>query len=306
MEPEVAGALQSAVLRLTAAGVDSPRLDAELLLAQVLSRNRTYLFAHPERRLQPGETEHFAALVERRVRREPLPYLLGRWEFLGLSFRVGPGVLIPRPETECLVEAVAARARPAARVLEVGAGSGCIAIGLAHLRPDLHIVTLEPDPQAAEIAKRNAGYLGVATRVQVIQARFPDALDDPALPAPAGEIAQPGSETPSRLPGLWDVLVSNPPYIPTSDLASLQPEVRDYEPRPALDGGPDGLLLIRALIHRGPQYLARGGLLALEIGCGQAAPVETMLSADVRWGKVTVLPDLAGIPRVVLAVLRET
>ncbi len=292
-------------MRLAAAGVDSPRLDAELLLAHVLGRTRTYLFAHPERRLQPGETEQFAALVERRVRREPLPYLLGRWEFLGLSFRVGPGVLIPRPETECLVEAVAARARPAARALEVGAGSGCIAIGLAHLRPDLHIVTLEPDRQAAEIAESNVGLLGVAARVQVIQARFPDALDNPPVPATTGEIARNASEAPSCLPGLWDVLVSNPPYIPTPDLAALQPEVRGYEPRAALDGGADGLLLVRALIHRGPQCLAPGGLLALEIGLGQEAPVDAMLSVDVRWGEVMILPDLAGIPRVVLAVLRQ-
>jgi release factor glutamine methyltransferase len=270
--------LSRATEQLSVAGVDTPQLDAELLLAHSLGKNRTYLAAHLHDLLALEVAAAFHLLVARRAASEPLPYLLGRWEFLGLSFEVAPGVLIPRPETEGLVEAVAARAPAQAQVLDVGTGSGCIAIGLAHMRSDLRVTSLEISPAAAAIARRNVVALGVADRVEVVEGAFPEA-------APAGP---------------FEVVVSNPPYIAGQDIEALAPEVRDHEPRGALDGGSDGLLVLRALADRAGDLLLPGGLLALEIGVGQAELVAALLESN-GWQKVEVQPDLAGIPRIVLA-----
>lgn len=272
--------LTGAIPRLEAAGVETPRLDAELLLAHVLGRDRTFLFAHPHDPLDPEEAARFAALVRRREAREPLPHLLGRWEFLGMSFEVSPAVLIPRPETETLVEAAAARVLPGARVLDVGAGSGCISIGLATRVPDARVVALEPSPEAAEVSRRNAAALGVGNRVRVIEGAFPGA---------------------ARSLGPLDAVVSNPPYIPSAEVDCLEPELRRYEPRLALDGGPDGLDLLRSLVSRSPALLRPGGLLAVEVARGQAPQVVELLVGTGAWEAPEVIPDLGGIPRVVLA-----
>jgi release factor glutamine methyltransferase len=188
-------------------------------------------------------------------------------------------VLIPRPETETLVEEAAARLGPRTRVLDVGAGSGCVAAGLARLLPDARITALEPCPAAAEVARRNLQGLGLAGRTEVIQAAFPLA----SLPD-----------------GAFDAVVSNPPYIPTDDIAALQPEVRNAEPRLALDGGPDGLRILRDLARHSPRLLRRGGLLAVEVAAGQAPAVRALLTAG-SWEGVETATDLGGIERVVLA-----
>lgn len=278
--PTLREALQSAARALAAAGVETPQLDAELLLAHLLGRNRTFVVAHLPDRLQPLESDQYAALVARRASREPLPYILGTWEFLGLPFHVSPAVLIPRPETEVLVESAAQRLRPGARVLDVGAGSGCIGIGLARMLGDVQIDAIEPCSEAADLAERNAAALGVMERVRLIRGRFPEAAADL---------------------GPFDAVVSNPPYIPTAEIAGLEPELRQYEPRLALDGGPDGMEILRALASEAGALLAPSGFLAVEVARGQAGPVAELLVQAGRWQAPTVVPDLAGTPRVVLA-----
>lgn len=264
--------------------MDTPRLDAELLLSYVLGESRTHVHARPERVLSAEQCERFADLLARREAREPLPYLVGCREFLGLRLEVSPAALIPRQETETLVEAAAARLSPEARVLDVGAGSGCVALGLACLRRDVFVVALEPSPGAAVVCRRNAAALGFAERVRVVEGWFP--ADAPRL-------------------GLFDAVVSNPPYIPSSELFRLQPEVSRYEPRLALDGGPDGLAVIRSLVEYSPELLRSGGLLAMEIGAGQREAVVALLRQAGDWDDPAVLPDLGGIPRVLLATVRE-
>lgn len=272
--------LNDAIRRLQSAGVDTPRLDAELLLAQVLQRDRTYLFAHPEDVPAAGVAGRYAALVARREAREPLPYLLGTWEFMGLPFQVSPGVLIPRPETETLVEAAAARLAPDARILDVGAGSGCISVGLARLLSRARILALEPSPEALDVARRNVEALGFSGRIQVIHGRFP--------------------EDTAQLRDL-DAIVSNPPYIPSAEVDELEPELRHHEPRAALDGGPDGLDVLRPLVRIGPDLLKPDGLLAVEVAMGQAGLVGELLRTDGCWRAIECVQDLAGILRVVLA-----
>jgi release factor glutamine methyltransferase len=292
----VRDALGEGVLALEAAGIDSPRLDAELLLAHVLGTGRTALFTYPDHLLSEFESASYAAVLRRRERREPLPYITGVREFFGLPFRVTPAVLIPRPETEVLVETVAARLssgwgqdRPF-RILDVGTGSGCIAIGLAHLLPRATVVAVEPAPDALAVAQENAVALGVADRLEWFAGPFPEAVAD-------------------RLEE-FHAVVSNPPYIPEVEIETLQPEVRDWEPRGALTGGPDGLVLIRDLVAHAPRLLRRPeageavSLLALEVAMGQAERVLDLLRADGRYPEMETVADLAGIPRVCLARVR--
>jgi len=289
----VRSTLQTAIPSLQAAGVDTPRLDAELLLAHILHTNRTALFPHPERPLTADEAARFDAALQRRLRREPLPYITGTREFLDLTFRVTPAVLIPRPETEVLVETVADRLSAAAgreypfHLLDVGTGSGCIAIGLAHLLPRATVVAVEPSSAALAVARENAAAVGVLERMEWLCASFLEAVADRA--------------------GEFDAVVSNPPYISEPDLAALQPEVRDWEPRQALTGGPDGLDLIRTLAAHAPRLLrpvgsgSAPGLLALEMALGQAERVVALLQATSQYAEIETVPDLSGIPRVCLA-----
>jgi release factor glutamine methyltransferase len=272
--------LHDSIRRLQSVGVDTPRLDAELLLAHVLERDRTHLFAHPKAEVEPATAASYAALIARRASREPLPYLLGTWEFMGLPFHVCPGVLIPRPETETLVETAAARLPQDARVLDVGAGSGCISVGLARLLTGARIVALEPSPEALAVARRNVEALGFAERIRVVSGRFPE---------DARELRD------------LDAIVSNPPYIPSAEVDVLEPELRLHEPRAALDGGTDGLDVLRPLVAIGLELLKPTGLLAVEVAMGQSERVCELLRTDGRWTEPETLPDLAGIPRVVVS-----
>jgi len=255
-------------------GVDNARLEAEWLLAAALGLERIGLYVNFDKPLGEAELAACRGLVARRARREPLQYILGSQEFCGLEFAVAPGVLIPRHDTETLV-AEALRRAPAARtVLEIGVGSGCIAVTLARSLPEAVVWGVDISPEALALAWRNAERHGVR------------------LTLAEGSLFEP-------FPGeRFDLIVSNPPYIPTADLESLQPEVRDGEPRGALDGGPDGLDCYRRLVPAAPAHLIPGGWLLVEVGIGQAEAVQEMF-ARAGFGELFVAQDPGRVDRVV-------
>jgi release factor glutamine methyltransferase len=261
-------------------GVPQPRLDAELLLAHVLGSSRMDLYLAFDKPLAEADRARYRELVRRRAKeRVPVAYLTERREFWSLPFRVTPDVLIPRPETETLVR-VAVDLKPA-RALEIGVGSGCIAAALARELPSLEIVACDVSPAALELARENLAALGVLDRVALVE---------------AGDLG--------LVPGGFDLVLSNPPYIASAELAGLAPELR-HEPRVALDGGPDGLDVIRQLCAEAPARLARPGAIAFEVGAGQAPAVTELLRATGA-AEVESFEDLAGIARVVLGRYAES
>ncbi|HEX9005944.1 MAG TPA: peptide chain release factor N(5)-glutamine methyltransferase [Bacteroidota bacterium] len=255
-------------------GIGNARLEAEWMLCEILGLDRVGLYVNFDKPLTPAELAHFRGMVARRARREPLQYILGTQEFMGLEFEVAPGVLIPRHDTEVLVEEAVRRCGNARKVLDIGVGSGCIAVSLARLIPDAEIAGVEQSTEALAIARRNAERNGVAV-----------SLHEGSLFEPfAGE--------------RFDLIVSNPPYIPTGDLAGLQPEVREFEPRGALDGGPDGLDFYRLIVPAAPDYLNPGGWLLLEVGIGQAEEVVKLFD-NAGFKDIFTAKDPGGIERVV-------
>jgi release factor glutamine methyltransferase len=246
-----------------------------LLLMATLGIDRPTLIAHPERPVTRDEQAAYQRLLERRLRFEPIQYILGTQEFYGLSLRVTPAVLIPRPETELLVEAVIARVPANARIVDVGTGSGAIAIALANSLPQASVTAIDLSCEALTIARENAA----ANQTSI---RF---LESDLLSAIARE--EP-----------CDAIVSNPPYVSSSDAATLHPQVRDHEPAQALFSGPTGLEIYERLIPQAYALLKPGGLLALEIGHGQRDAIAALL-AD--WTAIEFLDDLQQIPRVTLA-----
>jgi release factor glutamine methyltransferase len=265
------------------------RRDAETLLAHLLSHDRAWVFAHPEAELDSDQIEAFRELTSRRAAHEPLQYLTGLQEFYGLPLRVTPDTLLPRPETELLVEAVlgwASTQSKALRMLDVGTGTGAIALALATHLPAAEVVACDLSAAALAVARDNAEQLDVAghggaARVSFVQSDLLDALT-PELDAG----------------GLFDAIVSNPPYVPTADAATMQPEVVDHEPHLALFAGDDGLEVYRRLIPQAEAALHSGGLLALEFGFGQRDALSDLLDG---WDDVRFLEDYAGIPRIALA-----
>lgn len=266
---------------LTEASATITRRDAETMLAHLLERDRAWMLAHPEEELTAAQLRALVAMTERRAEREPLQYITGVQEFFGLSLRITPATLIPRPETEHLVEAVLAWAAaqlsesPKLKVLDVGTGSGAIAIALAKSLPDAEIVACDVSTAALAVARGNAERLGA--RVRFVESDLLAAF----------------AEYP-----LFDVIAANPPYVPDLDGALLQAEVRDHEPHIALFGGADGLDLYRRLIPQAQAALRAGGLLAMELGFGQSEPLAALLGG---WKDVRFVEDYAGIPRIVLA-----
>lgn len=258
------------------------RRDAELLLAHAAGRTRAWLLAHPEAALDPAIAEAFHELVKRRDTGEPVQHLTGTQEFFGLPLRVSRDVLIPRPETEHLVEAVLAWAHAQAaqplRIVDVGTGSGAIALALAANLPEADVTALDVSPAALAIARENAGRTGLSERV-----RF---LESDLLAGVANEAA-------------FDAIVSNPPYVAESDASGLAIEVREHEPELALYGGRDGLEIYRRLIPQAHVVLRPSGLLAMEIGFGQCDALTALLAG---WDDVRFVNDYAGIPRVALAI----
>lgn len=260
-----------------AAGIASARLDAEVLVGALVG-GRSAIFAAPEAALDAEARRRLFAWTQRRCQRLPLAYVLGEKEFWSLPFEVDARVLVPRPETEHLVEVALARlaGRKHPRVLDVGTGSGAIAVALGHERPDAEVVAIDISAGSLDVARRNASRNGVA--VDFVAGAFPSGL-------PHGV--------------RFDLLVSNPPYIPTGDIAALPAEVR-AEPLAALDGGPDGLAILRQLVAEGSNWLAPGGHLALEFGSGQARDVAALFSTH-GFTSIEIARDLAGIERVIVA-----
>jgi release factor glutamine methyltransferase len=277
--------LREALTRATSQLDASPELrpsasrDATLLLLHTLGISRAALLADPGRALTPGQHTAYEALILRRLGNEPVQYITGEQEFYGLTLHVTPAVLIPRPETEHLVETVLSELDPVAplHVLDVGTGSGAIAIALAHHLPNAQVTALDLSPEAIEVAHSNAVLNSLDHRI-----RF---LVSDLLSAVSGEPA-------------FDVVVSNPPYIPTADRSTLHPQIRDFEPAAALFAGADGLDIYRRLIPQAHAALKPNGLLALEIGHRQREDVLDLLT---DWNDVRVVNDLQDIPRVVLA-----
>jgi release factor glutamine methyltransferase len=276
-------ALLAAAETLRSAGVDSPRLDAELLLAHVLGVSRTQLLVHPEQELSEAQARAFEMHRDWRATRVPLPYLTGTREFFGRAFFVNQQVLIPRPETETLVEAVLGWQPPGftahPTLLDVGTGSGCIAISLALGLPGSRVIGMDLSGKALEVARRNADALGAA-RVELREARFPEGVED--------------------LEEVLDILVSNPPYIGPDESLDLPPEVRDFEPQEALYAGDCGLEVIQSLLDNASRLLKPGGLLALEVGFRQA-PEVLRRAQKAGLASPRAVRDLSGIERVVLA-----
>lgn len=276
---DIASLIEVATEALRNAGIPEPRREAASLLEYAIARPRTFLIAHSDHIPTAAQTRHFRECIARRAFREPFHYITGSKEFYGLEFKVSPDVLIPRPETEMLVERsieiLAEYAHP--RFCEVGVGSGCISIALLVNIPAARATGLDISPAAMTIAMENAVTHDVAPRFGLASS---DVFDNLA----------PGKE--------FELIISNPPYIPAADILGLQPEVRDHEPSLALTDGGDGHSIIRRLVNDSPQYLMPGGRLLFEFGFGQAEQVRTLFSADT-WRSVQFKADLQGIPRIV-------
>jgi release factor glutamine methyltransferase len=261
--------------RTLAASSPTARLDAEVLLAHALGWSRARLLAEGAAPLEPERRRAFAALVARRAELEPVAYLVGAREFYGLALEVTPDVLVPRPETELLVEAALerARGRGALRIADIGTGSGAIAVALAHRLPQALLDAVDLSPAALAVAARNAARHGVAARVRLLQGDLLAPLEQPV-----------------------DLLVSNPPY---TVLAEIDEGVRRHEPHLALDGGPDGLALYRRLLAAAPPLVRPGGAVLLEIGATQGPAVAALARQLFPAAQIRVEQDLAGLDRVV-------
>jgi release factor glutamine methyltransferase len=304
MSTSIAEAILQGAHKLRLAGVSAARREAGSMLEHVLGRDRSFMLTHAENALSAEQLEQFGQYVERRAQGEPQQYIIGEQEFFGLGFEVTGDVLIPRPETELLVEAalkLISESTEAPFFCDVGSGSGCITIALLHeLRKReercvakslatagsaeasvAHAVAIDISPAALAIAKRNAARHSLTERIDfVVSDCFADL--DPKNPAQSQ----------------FDLIVSNPPYVEDGVLASLQREVRDFEPRLALTAGPDGLAIISRLLREAVRFLKPGGHLLLEIGFAQSDAVEQLIDPKI-WIHLDSLKDLQGIPRVV-------
>lgn len=264
-------------------GIESPRLDAEVLLAHVLEKQRIYLYVHFDEPLQPGELAAYREMIKKRVLRVPVAQILGEKEFMGLTFKVTADTLVPRPDTEILVQAAVDRLKAMAgeeplRFADIGTGSGAICLSVLHYLSDTVADTVDISPAARAVAEENAASLGLADRVTFH----------------TGDLLQP-------LSGIsFAAILSNPPYIPEADIATLAPEVRLKEPHTALSGGQDGLYFYRRLAKEAPAMLVPGGFTAFEVGIHQAGDVADLLKANPLIDRTEILPDYAGIDRVVV------
>lgn len=261
-------------------GVDSPRLDAEVLLSHVLEKQRIYLYVHFDEPLEKAELAQYREMLKKRVRRMPVAYIIGTKEFMGITFHVSPAVLVPRPDTEILVQAAIDRLKKMDKpvVADIGTGSGAVCLSLLKYLPALQAATVDISPEALEVAKENAKRLEVTERIEFY----------------AGDLLEPLAER------RFDAILSNPPYIPEADIALLEPEVRQYEPMAALTGGRDGLDFYRRLIQTGAPMLKENGFMAFEVGIHEAGPVAALAEAEPLLERTEILKDFAGIDRVVV------
>ena len=261
-------------------GMDNPRLDAEVLLAHLLGIDRMGLYLNYDTPLKEGERSIYRDMIQRRTAGEPVAYIIGHKEFWSMKFEVSPESLIPRPETEHLVEAavrIGKGLRPPLRVLEIGHGCGAVAIALATELAEAQIVAMDISPGAQSLAQKNAAAHGVGERIQFV----------------LGDLYPPRQEP-------FGLICSNPPYIPTGEILHLAPELRDYEPLTALDGGEDGLRFLRDIVQGAPDFLIERGWLLLEMGKGQDSQVSAMLQ-ERGFSHIDLIPDYAGVKRVIEA-----
>ncbi|MFQ5737008.1 MAG: peptide chain release factor N(5)-glutamine methyltransferase [Thermodesulfobacteriota bacterium] len=292
--PTVRDALKSATRSLEAARIEDPASEAEFLLTHLLRIKRHELFTGPERVLTDAEAVALASFLARRAAGEPAQYITGETEFRGLAFRVTPDVLIPRPETELLVDtglkAAALKATSGAHgnappvAVDLCTGSGCIAVSLARELPGWRVYATDISKAALAIARSNARSNGVAERVEFLE----------------GDLFAPLAGVRAHL------VLSNPPYVTAAQMEALQPEVAHWEPRGALYGGPDGLDFYRRIVREAPAHLFAGGSLLMELGFGEALAVRGLLEADGRYAEIEITKDFAGIERVVRAVAAST
>ena len=287
ISPTAQASLKEGADKLSANGIDRVRLEAKLLLAHALGVRKEDLILHPDQGLTGPQEEKFLQLVERRCRKEPLAYITGHREFWSLDFKVNPKVLIPRPETEEIIERLMAlvsgkRRGEEIHVLDVGTGSGILAVAAAVELPQAQVTAVDISVAALEVARNNAHRHQVADRIDFLQM---DLMKDWRLP---------------KNP-LYDFILSNPPYIPFGKVECLMPDIRDYEPRAALDGGPDGLTCYRRIIPNAFRYLKPGGHLIIEVGESQAGWVRQNLRAQGGFDEIATLQDLSGKERVVSA-----
>jgi release factor glutamine methyltransferase len=296
-------ALATAVERLEAADVGSPRMNAEVLLIFVLGADRAYLYAHPERELTPEEEARYDEVLSQRATGVPSQYITGHQEFWGLDFVVSSAVLIPRPETEHLVEAVLELARGIShpKVVDVGTGSGCVALALAHELQTAEISGVDLSEDALEVARANAARLQLESRVRFLRANVLAAV------IPCEDFSTSRETALSLSKGTcfsgfrdFDFVVSNPPYVAFSEADKVQKSVFEFEPRMAVFAGENGLDVIRPLIEQAHDALKPGGWLALEIGYSMRDAVLNLFSSAM-WDEIRVVPDLQGIPRVIVA-----
>lgn len=267
-------------------GIESPRLDAEVLLGHVLEKERIYLYVHFDEPLQPQELAEYREAIKQRIRRVPVAYIIGQREFMGLTFHVTEDTLVPRPDTEILVQAAIERlkklggadeARPV-RFADIGTGTGAICLSVLHYLPQATADTVDISEAARSVAEENAESLGVADRVKFY----------------TGDLLAPLAEA-------YDAILSNPPYIPDADIEGLAPEVRCKEPRTALSGGADGLDFYRRLVVDSPALLKDDGFLAVEVGIHQAQAVAKMAVESGKFARTEIIKDYGGIERVVVA-----
>ena len=262
-------------------GVESPRLDAEVLLSHVLKKERIYLYVHFDQPLEAAELAAYKELIKQRVNHVPVAYLLGQKEFMGLTFKVTPATLIPRPDTEILVQAAVERLRGREKVsfADIGTGSGAICLSVLSFVPDSTAATVDISQEARAVAEENAKSLGLSERIEFF----------------TGDLLEPIKDR------KFTAILSNPPYIPEQDIEGLQAEVRCQEPYGALAGGKDGLDFYRRLCSEAPVLLDDDGFMAFEVGIGQAAKVAALAEENPLIARTEILKDLAGIERVVIA-----
>ncbi len=302
-------------------GVESPRLDAEVLLANCLGWKRIDLYARYDQTPSEEIRKQYKALIGRRLEGCPVAYLVGRKEFFGLALEVSPAVLIPRPESEYVVMECLRLAKdmPEPRVLDIGTGSGNLAVAVAHKHPGAQVTAIDVSPEALAVAKRNAERHGVVDRIRFLAGDLFGPLDADAPTSIGKSDSQPQHEagakrkpptahdsplttSPPPTPHpLFDFVLSNPPYIPHEDISNLPPGVRDYEPHLALDGGPGGFAVFDHLIAVAPKYLKAGGYLIVEIGSPQEKPARERLAAHGAYELGETIRDGAGHPRVLRA-----
>lgn len=278
MTKSIAEAILEGANQLRKAGVPEARREAGSLLAHAIGRDRTFVLSHADEPLDEVEIQRLRTYFSERAAGKPLQYITGVQEFYGLEFEVTSDVLIPRPETELLIETALKLNSNAQSICDVGTGSGCIAVTLAHNLPQARVLAIDVSAAALEVAGRNATRHGVDDRITFVVS---DCFAELSL-----------SET------QFDLIASNPPYVADGDLAGLQREVRDFEPRAALEGGTDGLDVVKRLLDQSPSFLKQGGHLLFEIGFNQHEAVDKLIDRDV-WKLLDIHPDLQRIPRTV-------